>query len=217
MKKFTIIAVILFIFAQTGKIQAQSNGQLIGGNIVNGAVTGAILGTATMGLQNDSDWTPLRVGVGAGLLGGAGLAIYDVATLPQGQQFFISGSFNDGTNTSVIILLDTVYGSGLGATMGAAIALITNSSFLEGVKYGASAGAWAGFGYGLVDAFALAERNRDFVSEVFSRSSLVELDTGIGNIGLASPAIFQTLSTGIESLNYKVDFGVNLVSLRGTF
>src|SRR5690625_7346720 len=90
MKKFTIIAVILFIFAQTGKIQAQSNGQLIGGNIVNGAVTGAILGTATMGLQNDSDWTPLRVGVGAGLLGGAGLAIYDVATLPQGQQFFRS-------------------------------------------------------------------------------------------------------------------------------
>src|SRR5690625_7912692 len=101
--------------------------------------------------------------------------------------------------------------------MGAAIALITNSSFLEGVKYGASAGAWAGFGYGLVDACALAERNRDFVSEVFSRSSLVELDTGIGKIGLATPAMFQTLSTGIDTLNHTPDVRVHLASLIGTF
>lgn len=217
MKKFTTILIALFIIFSAGKAHAQSNGHLIGGNIVNGAVTGAILGTATMGLQNDSDWTPLRVGVGAGLLGGAGLAIYDVATLPQGQQFFISGTFNDGTNTSVIILLDTVYGAGLGATMGAAVALISNSSFLDGVKYGASAGAWAGFGYGLVDAFVLAEKNRDFISDVFSRSSLLEFETGFGNLGLGEPAVFQTLTTGVESLRYNLDIGVNVVSLRGTF
>lgn len=217
MKKFTTILTALFIFFSTVKIHAQSSGHLIGGNVVNGAVTGAILGTATMGLQNNSDWNPLRIGVGAGLLGGAGLAIYDVATLPQGQQFFISGTFNDGTNTSVIILLDTVYGAGLGATMGAAVALISNSSFLDGVKYGGSAGAWAGFGYGLIDAFALAERNRNFISGAFSRSSLLEFDTEFGSIGLGEPAMFQTLSTGAQSLNYNVDIGVNLISLKSTF
>lgn len=217
MKKITLLLTAVFIFFTTIKVQAQTSGHLIGGNIVNGAVTGAILGTATMGLQNSGNWTPLRIGVGAGLLAGSGLAIYDVATLPQGQQFFISGTFNDGTNTSVIILLDTVYGAGLGATIGAAVSLIGNSSFLNGVKYGASAGTWAGFGYGLIDAFALAERNRDFISGTFSRSSLLEFQTDAGNIGIGEPAIFQTLSTGAQSLNYKLDMGVNLLSLKGTF
>lgn len=219
MKQFlllTVLTSILFCSSYT-----TSNGQsarLIGENMLNGALTGTILGTATMGLQDSNDFTPLRIGLGAGIIGGTGMAIYDVSTLPKGQQFFISGLFNDGTNSSIIILLDTVYGAGVGAALGSAVMLIGNQSILDGLQYGVSIGAWTGFGVGLVDSFILAERNEDFVANKFSnRSSLFQVDGENTSLSLIQPDLFNYAAVGNNSLSVKTTPALQLFSLKTSF
>lgn len=219
MKKniFSIAIFCLFFLFYTNNSNAQS-GELIGGNILNGAVTGTVLGVAVMGLNNNSNTTPLRIGLGTGILAGAGLAIYDITTLPKGQQFFISGVFNDGANSSIIILLDTLYGAALGAAMGSAVVLITNISFVDGIQYGASAGAWAGFGFGLIDSFSIAERNRDFVSDFFSgRGSLFEIESSNTRLNFIEPGLFAYNDVSGQSIDYTVRPTINLLSVRGRF
>ncbi|MCC5941231.1 MAG: hypothetical protein JJU37_06770 [Balneolaceae bacterium] len=216
-----IITVLLLSFSlslfQTNKSNAQS-AELIGGNLLNGAVTGTALGVATMGLQNSSNFTPLRIGLGSGILAGAGLAIYDVATLPQGQQFFISGVFNDGTNSSVIILLDTFYGAVLGAALGSAVVLISNNALLDGLQYGTSAGAWVGFGFGLIDSFSLAERNRDYISgNLAGRSALFEVESNNTQINLIEPGLFGYNDFTGKSVDFKIQPTINLLTLRSVF
>src|SRR6056297_3097956 len=185
-------AILLFSFSFQESAKAQTI-DLLGGNVLNGAVTGTFLGVGVMGLQNSDDFAPLRVGLGAGILGGAGIAVYDISTLPQGQHLFISGLFNDGNNSSIIILLDTMYGAAGGALLGTAVMLIQNKPIIEGIQYGGSAGVWAGFGMGLVDAFLLSERNSDFTANaLLDRSSLVEFQTAGMDIGLGKPAMFRT-------------------------
>ncbi|MDZ7718465.1 MAG: hypothetical protein U5K72_06585 [Balneolaceae bacterium] len=199
------------------KSQAQS-ARLIGENMLNGALTGTILGTATMGLQNSNDFTPLRIGLGSGIIAGTGLAIYDVSTLPKGQQFFISGLFNDGTNSSIIILLDTIYGAGVGAALGSAVMLIGNESILDGLQYGASIGAWSGFGVGLVDSFIIAERNDDFVSnQLLNRSSLFQVDGENTSLSLLQPEIFQYMSASENFLGVDTTPALQLFSVRTSF
>lgn len=210
-------ALLLFTFSyqETAKAQAVD---LLGGNMLNGAVTGTFLGVGVMGLQNSDDFAPLRIGLGAGILGGAGVAVYDIATLPKGQQFFISGLFNDGNNSSIIILLDTMYGVAGGAVLGTAVMLIQNRPIVEGFQYGGSAGAWAGFGVGLVDAFLLSERNKDFTAGAFlNRSSLVQFEAVGMDVGIGKPALFRTFSAKSRSLGYEFNPGVKLLSLSGSF
>lgn len=209
--------ILLFSFSFQKNAHAQTV-DLLGGNVLNGAVTGTLLGVSVMGLQNSDDFAPLRVGLGGGILGGAGVALYDIATLPQGQQFFISGLLNDGNNSSIIILLDTMYGVGGGAVLGTAVMLIQNKPIVDGLQYGGAAGAWAGFGLGLVDAFMLSERNQDFTANaLLNRSSLFEYDAGSVEIGIGEPALYQTLSNSSQSLGYKLNPGVKLLSIGGTF
>ncbi len=219
MKKLVLITLFAVFFSSQFQLSAEAQSfEIIGGNILNGALTGSILGTATMGLNNSSDFTPLRIGLGIGILAGSGIAIYDVATLPQGQEFFISGMFNDGTNSSIIILLDTVYGAAVGAAIGSAVVLIGNKSFLKGIQYGTSAGAWAGFGFGLVDAFTLAERNRDFLSDhLLNRSSIAEFEFFDTEIKLIQPDIVSYLDLSGPTLNQRIEPALNLISFRRTF
>ena len=213
---FGLIFSLLQLFAHT-KTNAQSF-ELIGGNILNGALTGTILGTSTMGLQNSSDFTPFRIGLGSGILGGTGIAIYDIATLPRGHEFFISGTFNDGSNTSIIILLDTVYGATVGAALGTAVSLIGGKSFVKGVQYGASAGAWAGFGFGLVDAFMIAERNRDFISDnLFESDSLFAFKTQDTHFKFIQPDLYVFSDLSGSELNLRFEPAVNLFSFQKTF
>lgn len=210
-----LVVCLLWVFSYQSKAQSI---ELIGGNIVNGAVTGSILGTAVMGLQNSNDFTPFRVGLGAGILGGSGLAVYDIATLPRGQQFFKSGMFNDGNNSSIIILLDTLYGAGLGAALGSAVVLIGNNSFVDGLQYGASVGAWAGFGFGIVDSFILAEDNRDLVADNFiSGSGLIELSKNDIEIEFLKPDIIQTMSADNGALSQKLNPALTLFSMKHRF
>jgi hypothetical protein len=217
MKNFLFSAIIILILnhAFTDKIHAQGS-ELIGGNLLNGALLGSALGIATMGLQNNWDSRTFQIGLGAGILAGTSLAIYDVATLPQGQQFFISGVFNDGRNSSIIILLDTAYGAALGSAVGSAFALIGNKSFVKGIQYGASAGAWTGFGFGLIDCFGIAERNRDFISEVFSRDALFQINNERMSIHIIEPALFTYHNFSDKALSIDIEPTLNIISLKKT-
>lgn len=210
-------AILLLSFPFQKNVEAQTI-DLLGGNVLNGAVTGTFLGASVMGLQNSDDFGPLRTGLGAGILGGAGIAVYDISTLPQGQQFFISGLFNDGNNSSIIILLDTMYGAAGGALLGTAVMLIQNKPIIEGIQYGGSAGVWAGFGMGLVDAFLLSERNSDFTANaLLNRSSLVEFQTAGIDVGIGKPTLFRIFSEDSRSPGYKYNPGVKLLSIGGSF
>ncbi|WP_234573459.1 hypothetical protein [Rhodohalobacter sp. 614A] len=219
MKRFILsIALLGIVFFNSYSSSKAQSIELIGGNLLNGAVTGSILGVATMGLQNSNDFAPLRIGLGAGIVGGTAIAIYDVSTLPKGQQFFISGLFNDGTNSSIIILLDTLYGATVGAALGSAIMLIGNQSLLDGLQYGSSIGAFAGFGLGLVDSFVLAQKNNDFVANQLSdKSSLFELEDGDRSLSFIQPDLFGFTEISENSLSYKMTPAVTLFSFQKMF
>lgn len=216
-----LFKIVLLLFSLHSLFSFQTKAQtleLIGGNIVNGAMTGAILGTAVMGLQDSNDFAPFRIGLGSGILAGSGLAIYDVATLPRGQQFFKSGVFNDGNNSSIIVLLDTIYGAGLGAALGSAIVLIGNESFVEGIQYGASAGAWAGFGFGIVDSFILSDNNRDLVAgRLVSGSGLLEINRKSTEIDFFKPAFIHTKRMIDGSLQQNLNPAITVLSMKHHF
>lgn len=221
MKKIILPYCIVALFLATIIVPSDTKAQtidLVGGNVLNGAVTGTVLGVGVMGFQNSNNFAPLRVGLGAGILGGAGIALHDVTTTPEGQQFFISGTFNDGNNSSIIILLDTMYGVGTGAVLGTAVMLIQNKPLVEGLQYGGASGAWAGFGFGLLDAFMFAERNRDFTAAKFlKRSSLIETNAGLLEIGMVEPTLYHSIGVNHNSMSYDFNPGVKIISVSSRF
>lgn len=219
MKKYLISALIILTihFMSFNQSKAQSL-ELVGGNILNGAITGTALGIAVMGLNNSSDFGAVRIGLGIGILGGTGVALYDISTLPQGQQFFISGIFNDGSNSSIIILLDTLYGATAGLAVGSAISLISNSSIMNGLQYGASAGAWVGFGFGIIDSFFIAERNSDFVSgRLQNLNSMLTIRGEDSMIKLLQPQLIGITDLSGDALQYRLEPTLNLFTFSKQF
>lgn len=209
---------IFTLIHSAGYGQQSQSVTLLGGNVLNGTLTGTMLGAATMGLNNSGDLTPLRIGVGSGILGGFAVALYDVVTLPSGQEFYISGVFNDGRNSSIIILLDTFYGAAGGAILGSAITLIGNTPIVEGLQYGSGIGTWAGFGFGLLDSFVFAERNRDLMTHGFlNRSSLIEFKSGGINFGIAQPVIHEKPVIRPNALYREYEPAMNLITFRKSF
>lgn len=157
-KYFILLLIILFgISLSQNNLKAQSI-ELLGSSTLNGAMNGVLLGGATMALQNSNDFRPVEVGLGSGTLYGIGMGAYDMSQVNQGEQFYISGTFNDGKNRSILVLLDTIYGAAGGMVVGSSIMLIIQERIDKGLQYGAGAGAWLGFGFGLVDSFALSKR-----------------------------------------------------------
>jgi hypothetical protein len=71
-----IILVLSWVF-QPNKVAAQTINTL-GENTLNGALTGTLLGGASMALTNDTDFYPLQVGLGLGTLYGLGVGAYDL-------------------------------------------------------------------------------------------------------------------------------------------
>ena len=129
--------------------------RIIASNTAMGALNGAMLGGASMALANSDDWRPLRFGVGFGTIAGLGLGIYDFSQA-QGGVYTIDGVFNQANYTSQIILMDTFYGAVIGSLVGLAVTLIVDEKVIYGLQYGVGAGTWAGFAFGLVDAFAIS-------------------------------------------------------------
>ena len=173
-----------------------------------------------MALQNSDDFRPVEVGLGAGILYGLGVGIYDVSRVDAGQQFYISGTFNDGTNTSILVLLDTFYGAAAGALVASSVALITQGSFVEALQYGSGAGAWAGFGFGLIDAFMLAEGPN------FSQGAGLGTPTEVSGlmtysnasrsleVGMISPSLFKQKKISRQALTTTYTPSVKLVQLH---
>jgi hypothetical protein len=136
--------------AQTGKILALDT--------IIGAVNGSGLGLATMAIADNNDYGPLRVGFGAGTLYGLGLGIYDVSQ-QAGSGYMVSGAIGSASNTAQIVAMDTFYGGLTGGVVGFAISLIGNTDMVKGLQYGAGYGTWAGFGFGLIDAFVISKQS----------------------------------------------------------
>ena len=151
-----IILVLSWVF-QPNKAAAQTINTL-GENTLNGALTGTLLGGASMALTNDTDFYPLQVGLGLGTLYGLGIGAFDLLKT-GGNPTIVSGIFNNGNNSTIIVLLDTFYGAAAGAVVATSVMLVANEPLVQGLQYGAGAGAIAGFGFGLFDTFVLANRS----------------------------------------------------------
>ena len=151
------IILVLSWAIQPYKATAQTINTL-GENTLNGAVTGTLLGGASMALTDDTDFYSLRVGLGLGTLYGLGVGAYDLLQT-GGNPGIVSGIFNDGRNSTIIVLLDTFYGAAAGAVVATSVMLVANEPLVQGLQYGTGAGAIAGFGFGLFDTFVLANRS----------------------------------------------------------
>lgn len=222
LKASAIICCLLFLTIPQ-KASSQTI-KLLAGNTLNGAVTGVSLGGAVMGLQNSDDFAPARVGVGAGTLFGIGVGFYDVSQVAKGEQFYISGTFNDGTNTSIIVLLDTFYGAAAGAIVASSITLIANKPIVDALQYGSSAGAWVGFGFGLVDAFALSKGPGDYTVSATGNSGnqadgLLSYSNKSNNlgIGLVNPSLTSVTNLNQTDFSKRTAFNLELVNLSLNF
>lgn len=208
-----LTVLILSLLAVPSRTSAQTQ-EILGGNLLNGAINGAVLGAATMGLQNSDDFAPLRIGLGAGILYGVGMAAWDTTQRPSSGDLVIQGTFNQGRNSSIIILLDTMYGAAGGALIGMAGMLIADRPVSGGLQYGASAGAWAGFAFGLVDRFVLAERNRGGFA-LLERDALIELPDYKGlETRLGRPDWAWQVEITDRSISRRVDPSWTLLSVN---
>ena len=97
-KHFIVLFTIVLGITLTNNIVKAQSIELLGSSTLNGAMNGVLLGGATMALQNSNDYRPVEVGLGAGTLYGIGIGAYDMSQIGKGEQFYISGTFNDGTN-----------------------------------------------------------------------------------------------------------------------
>lgn len=188
---------------------------------MNGALTGLALGGATMGLQNSGDLGVLKFGLGAGLLYGVGVGIYDLSVVPKGQRFYTSATFNSGHNSTIIVLLDTIYGAAAGAIIGSAVSLINNSQFLDGLQYGASAGTWVGFGFGLIDSFVLAKGPKQLrASAIHTNNNSTQgmirfaADQKKIQFGLINPQIFSQKVVKGNRMIRDYSFGVEVLNVN---
>ncbi|NGP88436.1 hypothetical protein [Fodinibius halophilus] len=220
MKKYLALLFIISIFSlgATSNTKAQRL-KLLGGNTLNGAMNGVVLGGATMALKNSDDFKPVRIGLGAGTLYGIGVGIYDISQIDAGQQFYISGTFNDGVNSSIIVLLDTFYGAAAGAVIASSVSLIIQEPIVDALQYGSGIGAWAGFGFGIFDSFVLAKGPNYSAQSSLSQSAVNGLLTYSNasqsvNIGMLSPKLITQKKVTGRTVQLDYHTAVDLVQLK---
>lgn len=212
----TVLVITLSFFTST---KAQTV-ELLAGNILNGAVQGTLLGGATMALSNSNDFASLRVGVGLGTLYGIGMGAYDITT-GSGQEVLVSGLFNDGNNSSIIVLLDTFYGAALGSIVVVAVTLVANEPIVSGLQYGAGIGAWAGFGFGVFDTFVLAEHTFAPIAAANinrNASGLIGMNfENNSSFGFFNPTLIQTSQVTGTDISTTIKPAVEMVNFRLNF
>lgn len=222
MKKTSVIplllAVLLLLSARPSESPAQSV-ELLGGNLLNGAINGVALGGATMALQNTTSFEYLQIGAGAGMLYGIGVGVYDVTLVSPGEYFYKSGTFNDGTNSSILVLLDTIYGAATGAVIGTSISLLNRSDVVYGLRMGTAWGAWAGFGFGMVDSFLLAKGPGEFRESSGADGTAGGLlryapADGPYTVSLLNPIIYRWKALDASGLRHRLEPGIQLMKLR---
>jgi len=191
----SVIILVLSSVFQPNKAAAQTINTL-GENTLNGALTGTLLGGASMALTNDTDFYPLQVGLGLGTLYGLGVGAYDLLK-SGGNPTVVSGIFNDGNNSTIIVLLDTFYGAAAGAVVATSVMLVANEPLVQGLQYGAGAGAIAGFGFGLFDTFVLADRS---TALAFMQPATYEIPIQDGGVWRLKQ------QSGIDFVRFSVNF-----------
>ncbi|MEX0845115.1 MAG: hypothetical protein WD022_07520 [Balneolaceae bacterium] len=217
---FGFLLCVAVIISGTQSSKAQTI-ELLAGNTLNGAVNGTLLGGATMALNNDTDFRPLQVGLGLGTLYGLGMGAYDVST-GGGNRLLVSGLFNDGNNTSIIVLLDTFYGAAAGTIIATSVMLVADEPLIEGLRYGSSVGAWIGFGVGIVDAFMFSDRITQSAASLNSSPNAADGLVGIHfsnntSIGLVSPSLISTYQTNGGTLTKNIKPTIDIVNLKLSF
>jgi hypothetical protein len=217
MQKVTTALVLILTFLFSSNTVKSQSIELLAGNTLNGTVNGTLLGGAVMGLTNDSDFAPLRVGVGLGTLYGIGVGAYDISQT-NGSSMIVTGTFNDGNNSSIIVLLDTFYGAAAGSVIASSVMLIANEPIVKGLQYGASAGAIAGFGFGIIDSFILSDRiipGASAFSPSKTADGLIAVSFNNGkSVGFISPSLFNTYDISNDQIRANLTPAVNLLNFR---
>jgi hypothetical protein len=224
-KLILVIAVLLQFSTVAQPVQSQVL-RIVTINTLNGAITGTALGGATIALNNEYDPYPLRFGLGLGTIFGLGTGFYDMSHY-TGYGYQVRGLFSSANTTGTIILLDTFYGAATGAIVGMAITLMgKDSDVIKGLQYGSGAGAWVGFAFGLVDAFALStSRSYDSFYDDYSHAGhppagLVELRSNNDQfaIGFLNPVLLQSLKNhGEGAFSTRTHFGLELTRFQVAF
>lgn len=211
------IAAVLLLAVSSHTARAQSI-KLLGGDILNGALNGTALGGAAMALQNESSLDALRIGAGAGTLYGIGTGIYDVTLVSGGAYFYKSGTFNDGTNSSILVLMDTIYGAATGAIVGTSVSLLSRGDLLRGLRLGTGIGAWTGFGFGLVDSFVLAEGPDEYSSAASTNAAggmVAYTDEKSGfSVDVIRPAMLTRKMVGERGVEVRSDPALEIFRFR---
>ncbi len=219
-KSLVLLLFILPVFSQQTHAQSYTI-EILGGNVLNGILQGAALGGATMAITDDANLAPVRVGVGFGILYGVGVGVFDVSKA-KGQKLLVQGSFNNGHNTAIIVLLDTGYGAAAGGIIATAAMLVANEPILDGLQVGVGIGAYAGFGFGIFDAFVLSSRGPAPVA-MLDRSKdvqgLITMANANNNVqmGLLSPAVYNDIRIRGNDILSTPQFGVNALNLKIRF
>lgn len=185
--------------------------QSLATNTVMGTANGTLLGLGTMALLDDADWAPIRIGVGMGTLYGLGVGVYDVSVYEVGSGYRVQGMFNSANYTSMIVLLDTFYGGVTGGVVGTAMALMVNKPLVKGLQYGTGAGVWAGFAFGLVDAFYFSSPGAG------SLYSSLEVNAGESTtVSFLQPNLYTSplVSNGRMAITQEIGLDVAKVTIR---
>ena len=216
-----LLAILILVISHG--VGAGQSLKILAGSAFNGAVTGSMLGGATMAIQDDLNWNNVEFGVGGGIIGGVGLGIYDVTRIQTGNSYYISGTFNDGESTSVIVLLDTFYGAATGALIGSAVMLMKDQYIVDGLQYGSGIGAWAGFGYGLIDGLLVSNLNSGGYGGGYSSdaSGMINMQystdhAGEWNVGLLSPGLISQPDISKGSLGTKSNLTLDVLNFKIT-
>lgn len=212
-KQFITALVLSFFLVAAPLTQAQKL-QTVFGNTAFGAANGAALGAATMALQNSKNANPITFGIGAGILGGAAIGAYDLSYNANNAQ--VNGLFNNVPLSGAIIFLDTVYGAGAGSLIGIAFSLMGAGDFADGLRVGMGVGAWAGFAFGLADAFYFAQQNNDTffdygyqpgINPYTTASGFLNIHNGeSSSVSLFNPVFVETLHPGHETRGFGMEF-----------
>lgn len=228
LKKCTLFTVGI-MFISLIWIPPQAEGQalrIVASNTFSGAATGAMLGGAQMALKNDDDLVHMRYGVGIGTLAGLAVGVYDTGREAE----YIYGTFRRTRHTGTIIMLDTFLGAATGALVGMSVALLRQDELVDGVRYGGGVGAWAGFGFGLIDGFFLSEYDeyrdpdRRYVSSIDNHQSgknvngLLTLQTNTNlSIGFINPSVYSYPVIENQQFKTQNSWGLELTHVKIVF
>jgi len=217
--KFLVCTLSILIFSTLANAQAL---KVTAGNTIMGTASGTMIGLGVMGLQNTNNFTPVRIGIGAGTIFGLGVGIYDVAQMGDFGYYSVEGLFNSTEYSGLIILMDTFYGGVTGSVLGMAVSLMTNDSVINGIQYGGSLGILGGFAFGLVDAFYFSSSTGTFASlqkPTNQVDGLIHVTAKNLDIGLIHPVVYSQISynSGLGFTTNSLQTGLQVAHLKINF